>query len=184
MAQTIMAQNNTNEVLTKEELQNYNRRMLNLGAPVKWDFQGYNKVHFGPMMNLAQVQYLSDKQAAWIAKTLKRYTKTQLTEIASIIDATIAFYSNTAIPTAAIKVSAVNDDTVTIIWDFDKKIGVALKDKLDKTQYRWSKKDGQWLLSLNTSYVDTAAAAFDKAGINVTALLKAMNEGDKKKVKR
>lgn len=174
-------------ILTKEQIRNYNMKMLNLGAPVKYDYQGYNKLHYGPMMKLADIKYLSDKQAAWIARVLRYYTKTQLTEIADIIKPTIEFYVNRAEQKATEKVNDsstekkiqvlhYNGEVICIIWNFDARINNSLKGKLDKDQYSWQRNNNSWLLNIKNSYLEEATAIFSNIGLDVTSLIKILNQ--------
>lgn len=174
-------------ILTKEQLRNYNMKMLNLGAPVKYDYQGYNKLHYSPMMKLAEVQYLSDKQAAWIARVLRYYTKTQLTEIRDIIAPTIEFYANRAEQRAKekventsakkkIQVLSNNDELICINWNFDARVNNSLKEKLEKDQYSWKRNNNGWLLNIKTSYLEDATAIFSNIGLDVTELIKIINQ--------
>lgn len=60
----------------KEMLLNLNLKMLSLGKPIEKDDIGYNKPDF--LICQRYLTYLSDYEAYELAKTLKKYTKTQL----------------------------------------------------------------------------------------------------------
>lgn len=175
------------DILTKEQLQAYNMKMLNLGAPVKYDWVGYNKPHYASMVKLADYQHLSDKQAAWIARILKHYVRTQLPELKNIIEPTIAFYAARIhdADTSAdnrqnirIKIFDSKDTYVSIIWDFDKSISNALKGKLDSKKYFWTKnKKSIWILNIDKFYLrdSDALTIFKQAGLDVTDLMQIVN---------
>lgn len=175
-------------ILTKEQLRAYNMKMLNLGAPIKYDWVGYNKPHYASMIKLANHQYLSDKQAVWIARILKHYVRTQLPELKNIIEPTIAFYAarihnaNTSADTrknVRIKIFDSNDTYVSIIWDFNKSIANALKGKLNSKKYFWTKNDNKstWILNIDKFYLrdSDAFAIFNRAGLDATDLMQIVN---------
>ena len=80
-------------VLEKEKLQELNRYMLGLGAPIERDDMGYNRPDFGLMEGLGRFLYdLNDEMAYAVADRLQHYKNTQLTDIAADLDETVAFY--------------------------------------------------------------------------------------------
>lgn len=82
-------------VLDKSRLQELNRYMLGLGAPVERDNQGYNRPDFGLMEGLARfIPELDDSMAYAVAERLSHYKNTQLSEISADLEETTAYYEN------------------------------------------------------------------------------------------
>lgn len=80
-------------VLQKEKLQELNRYMLGLGAPIERDDIGYNRPDFGLMEGLGRYRYdLNDDMAYAVAERLLHYKNTQLANIAQDLDETVDFY--------------------------------------------------------------------------------------------
>ncbi len=80
-------------VLQKEKLQELNRYMLGLGAPIERDDIGYNRPDFGLMEGLGRYRYdLNDDMAYAVSERLLHYKNTQLSNIAQDLEETVDFY--------------------------------------------------------------------------------------------
>ena len=80
-------------VLTKDRLQELNRYMLGLGAPIERDDVGYSKPDFGLMEGIGRFLHeMNDEMAYAVSDRLQHYKNTQLTEIANDLDETVAYY--------------------------------------------------------------------------------------------
>lgn len=161
-------------LLTKRELQELNNRMLGKGAPVVIDGTGYNKVDFGRMEYLGYKSELSDKDAQVIATTLVRYTKTQLTAYADKIVATAKYFSDAA---KLVKVVDSDNESVKLMWSFNKNVSEALKYTLDKSYFRWMKTEsGEWMLNIQWSYVDELIKVMNAEGFDTSMIVKTQAE--------
>jgi len=161
-----------NNILTKEQLIAYNMQMLNRGEPNQWDFAGYNKHDFYRMADLADKKQLSDKQAHWIAAVLKKYTRTQLTEIAEVIDDTIEYYKAcSAVPISLdtkVEVAGKNKLRVAILWQFNKKFAELLKQKKtsENCQLNWQSTQGAWIIRVTWENLKALISDFESVGLN------------------
>ena len=80
-------------MLNKDKLQELNRYMVGLGAPIEKDGVGYNKPDYIHMEGLARYTgTIDDSMAYTIAEYLSHYKNTQLSEIANDIDETVDHY--------------------------------------------------------------------------------------------
>lgn len=160
-------------ILTREQLSNFNRKMLGLGAPVQIDGQGYNKIDYGNMSDFAQkdVNKLSDRQIWFMAITLGKYKNTQLTQYKIDLEETISHYSEVSKPVVTVVDS--NDKVIRLNWKFNEKVSDALKGKLDKKMYSWNKVNGQWVLNVVWDYLPTIIEEFEKNGLNCAQLKQA-----------
>lgn len=80
-------------VLDRNKLQELNRYMLGLGAPVERDNVGYNKPDFGLMEGLARfIPALDDKMAYAVAERLSHYKTTQLSDMKEDLEETVNYY--------------------------------------------------------------------------------------------
>lgn len=164
-------------ILTREQLNNFNKKMLGLGAPVVIDGQGYNKYDFGVMSDFAtkNVEKLTNRQLWYIAITLGKYKNTQLEAYKADLEETIRHYSTDK----AVEVVGKTDTVVQIKWGFDKTVSEALKGKLDKSQYAWTKENGSWILNVKWGYVPTIIEEFSRNKLNCAALKKAYDTAKK-----
>ncbi len=81
-------------VLSKEKLQELNRYMLGLGAPIERDNIGYSRPDFGLMEGLGRfVDALDDDMAFAVAERLNHYKNTQLEDMADDLEDTCKHYS-------------------------------------------------------------------------------------------
>lgn len=82
-------------ILEKKQLQDFNRYMLGLGAPIERDNVGYSKPDYNLMEALGRYQKeLSDEMAYAVAERLSHYKNTQLDYIANDLVETEEYYSN------------------------------------------------------------------------------------------
>lgn len=165
------------KILSKEQLRNYNMKMLNRGEPNVWDFTGYNKFHFANMMKLADLdKELSDGQALWIARTLKKYVRTQLQEIKDVIDDTIEFYKANSSPRFRednkIQVAGFNRDRIAILWQFGGSFNQKLKamNLKEKYQLEWQGTNGAWILKVNWNSLKELVTIFQEIGLDCTEI--------------
>ena len=159
-------------VLTKSQIHQFNRKMLGLGAPVVIDGVGYNKFDFNKMADFADrdPEEFTDRQIWYIALTLGHYKNTQLTEYKADIEETIAYYKRPRKLSNLVKVVGASRDYVDVEWRYQQAVSDALRGQLDKSQYRWSKVDGNWILSIKWSYVEEICAEFADLGLDVSQL--------------
>ena len=165
-------------ILTKNQLLQFNRKMLGVGAPIHIDGLGYNYWDQENMMPFAdfdpECNQLSNRQALFIAKTLDRYRNTQLRYYRKDLSDTITCYEQAAEEQTQqekiVEVLGVHYDYVTIRWHFNESISKALRGKLDKSQYIWKKYQDQWLLQVNWEYIPIISQAFQKRGLDTTQL--------------
>lgn len=154
-------------VLSKEKLMELNTSMLGLGAPIEIDNQGYNQAHYNKMAGLAYRTSLSDRDAYNIAVVLMTYSKTQLTSYAADIKETIDFYQTDL---KQVKVVDYDKKSVKISWEFNQNISNFIKSEFDRTNFRWVKDNG-WFLIVKWSGVDALAQRFTNEGFDVTQML-------------
>lgn len=153
-------------------------KMLDRGEPNVWDFTGYNKFHFENMMKLADLnKELSDKQALWIARTLKNYVRTQLTEIKDIIDDTIEFYKANSSPKFRndnkIQVAGLNRDRIAILWQFRNNINNQLKamNLRERFQLEWQETGGAWILRIDWKSIKELVSIFQSLGLDCSEIV-------------
>lgn len=80
-------------MLSKEHLQQLNRYMLGLGAPVERDDVGYSKPDYALMEGIGRFnKEISDEMAYAIADRLAHYKNTQLKYLAEGIEKTVDYY--------------------------------------------------------------------------------------------
>ena len=166
------------KVLSKEQLRSYNMKMLNRGEPNVWDFSGYNKFHFASMMKLADLdKELTDGQAIWLARTLKKYVRTQLQEIKDVIDNTIEFYKANSSPKFRsdnkIEVAGFNRDRIAILWQFGGGINLRLKtmNLKEKYQLEWQETKGAWILRVDWKSIKELVKIFQDLGLDCSAII-------------
>lgn len=166
------------KVLSKEQLRSYNMKMLNRGEPNVWDFSGYNKFHFASMMKLADLdKELTDGQAIWLARTLKKYVRTQLQEIKDVIDNTIEFYKANSSPKFRsdnkIEIAGFNRDRIAILWQFGGGINLRLKtmNLKEKYQLEWQETKGAWILRVDWKSIKELVKIFQDLGLDCSAII-------------
>ena len=80
-------------VYTKEQLQDLNRYMLGLGAPIERDNVGYSRPDYALMEGVGRYNHeISDQMAYAIVERLGHYMKTQLTEEKADLTETYFYY--------------------------------------------------------------------------------------------
>lgn len=98
-------------VLEKDYLQDLNRYMLGLGAPVERDGIGYSKPDFGLMEGVGRfLPELSDDMAYAVAERLSHYKNTQLGEYADDLDETVAYYKELTRKDDPVSFRAISED--------------------------------------------------------------------------
>lgn len=164
-------------VLTRNQIHQFNRKMLGLGAPIVIDGVGYNKFDFGKMADFADrnPDDFTDKQVWYIALTLGHYKNTQLAEYKEDIEETLAYYKPLTDKkprklSNLVRVVGTSRDYVDVEWKYNQAVSNALRGQLDKSQYRWSKIDGNWILSIKWGYVEEICAEFADLGLDVSQL--------------
>ena len=166
------------KILSKEQLRNYNVKMLNRGEPNVWDFHGYNKFHFASMMKLANLdKELTDGQAIWVARTLKKYVRTQLQEIKDVIDDTIEFYKANSSPKFRednrVQVAGFNRDRIALLWQFGGLLNQKLKSMnlKEKYQLEWQRTDGAWILRVDWKSIKELIQIFQNLGLDCSEII-------------
>lgn len=152
-------------ILSKNELNELNRYMMGEGAPIDIDNKGYNKIDYGHMSWLSSKNDLTDWEAYTIAVVLKGYSKTQLVKYADRIQETISYYQSKI---QEVKVEGFTREQVKLSWNFNRSISDFIKNKMDKTTFRWSKPDGTWILNVRWDAVQPLMDEFVKVGYSVT----------------
>lgn len=148
-------------ILTKQAMNDINKSMLRLGAPMDIDNQGYNKFDYAFMYDLADAR-LSAKDMYQMACCLSKYTATQLPNYAQAIHETKAYYEQQV---KTVNVVKTTDTAVYLSWAYDKAVSSYIRNDLDRSNYRWHKDaDGNWELELAWGAVDCMLEQFDKAG--------------------
>lgn len=163
-------------MLDKARILEINKDMLRLGAPVEWDGQGYNKVHYNRMYNLAYKGDLTDSEAYVALTVLKTYTKTQLVALADEIDETLAYYAK-AVKT--VNVVDYDKTKVGLSWAFDRVISNFIKSELDRKFFRWTKNGNEWVLNLKWDGTEVLCPVFENNGYDVTNILMIKNNLNK-----
>lgn len=161
-------------VLTKNQLHQFNRKMLGLGAPVVIDGVGYNKFDFNKMADFADrdPEEFTDRQIWFIALTLGHYKNTQLKAHKQDIEETIAYYKPVTNKKSnrLVRVIGATRDYVDVAWNYNQAVSDALKGHLDKSQYHWKKVDNNWILSIKWSYVEEICHSFADLGLDTSQL--------------
>lgn len=155
-------------MLNTNELLSLNRGMLNLGAPVEIDGQGYNQVDYNSMYRFATATDLTDIEAYKMVTALHRYKSTQLTAYADELTTTLDELSK--------KVKTVNLVAWTatqayLSWNFNQNVSNFIKS-LDRADYHWKKPDGKWVLVMNWALLNPLLDVFEQNGFEVAHLRK------------
>lgn len=168
-------------ILTKSQIQQFNRKMLGLGAPVVIDGVGYNKFDFSKMADFAERDFneLTNRQIWFVTLTLGHYKNTQLKAHKQDIEETISYYKPVTDKKSIgskyeekylVRVVSTSQDYVDVAWKYNQSVSDALKGQLDKSQYKWKKIDGNWILSIKWGYVDEICQAFADLKLDVSEL--------------
>lgn len=155
-------------VLTKKEMSTINHNMLGMGAPVEIDNLGYNQVDFSSMSSLSGKDELSDYDAYKLSNTLLHYVNTQLVSIADDIKETAQYYESMV---KCVRVVSQNSIGVGLSWDYNKNVGNYIKYDMDKSHYKWTKPNGNWVLVVYWDYIDEIVNVFKDNGFNVSEVL-------------
>ena len=164
-------------ILTRQEIMNFNNKMLGLGAPIELDGQGYNKLDYGKMMDFStkNISQLTDRQMWFITMTLGKYKNTQLTQYKGDIEDTINHYKALPISKPVVNVVDTSDKVIRLSWKFNQQISDDLKYSLNKKMYSWNKVNGSWVLNVIWEYVDELIKAFEAAGLDCSEVQKAVS---------
>jgi len=81
-------------MLTTTQIQDINRTMLGLGAPVEKDGVGYNKPDFSLMEGIGYLSNLDEIEALTVIETLNDYKNTQLRHYKDEIEETLKYYQD------------------------------------------------------------------------------------------
>lgn len=150
------------------ELRELNERMLGLGAPVEIDGQGYNKVHFPVMYELAGQPNWTDKQVYLVASTLLRYSKTQTSEYAEELKELMSAFGKKVKEVTVLKTTS---NSVELTWGFNKEISEFIKTDM-KGLARWTKPDGKWVLVVTWEGFQKLSEKFVNLGYSVPEVQK------------
>lgn len=154
-------------ILNRTQINEFNRTMLGLGAPVVIDGQGYNKYDYSVMCDFAERDFnaLTERQVWFVVKTLGKYKNTQLTSYKSDLEETITYYTQIT-DKSVVKVLSSDDTVIRLSWAWNPKVNEALKGKLDKSQYGWEKTQNGWVLKVKLGYVPVIVEEFERLGLN------------------
>lgn len=147
-------------MLTNDTLLELNRMMLGLGAPVERDDQGYNQADYNSMFFYRAHTSLTPVQAYKMASTLYRYKNTQLTGYADELDATLKALDKAV---KSVNIKAFTATLVNLSWGFNQNVSDWLKS-WDRTNYRWTKPNGEWVLAIKWVLVDPLLDKLDCNG--------------------
>lgn len=152
-------------VLTKQEMSSINLSMLGKGMPVAIDNTGYNKFDYVKMVVLAEKSELSDLDAYELALTLRNYVNTQLSHLADRIRQTVQFYQNLV---KQVKVLEFTPSKVKLEWGFNYAIRDFIRNNMDKSCYRWTKDDGNWVFEIEWTSISQMFGIFSQQGFSTT----------------
>ena len=83
-------------MLTTTQIQDLNRYMLGLGAPIEKDYSGYNGPDFSRMEDIGMLRVdLTTSEAYEVLLTLWHYKNTQLSDYSDDLEETLAEYEKT-----------------------------------------------------------------------------------------
>lgn len=154
-------------ILTKQELSEINLIMLGQGAPVDIDNTGYNKFDYGAMASLSSKTTLTDNEAYAMVTVFNRYINTQLSHWADRIKETIKYYQKTV---KEVKVVDFSKDSVKLTWSYNKTVSDYIKYDMDRTHFKWTKPQGEWVLSIEWDYLKQLLDVFQANGYSTTAI--------------
>ena len=151
--------------LSRTELYDINRRMLNLGAPVDIDGVGYNKIDFGRMVYLADKtpESYTEFDLYKICDCLANYKNTQLKDYADRIEETRSVLYDIIKQVSIVKFT---DKYVQLTWKFNKNVSEFIKNT-DKELYKWIKAD-VWIFQSDWSVIDRFLKVFEENGFDVS----------------
>lgn len=163
-------------ILTKQEMNNINLAMLGQGAPVDIDGVGYNKVDYSRMAYLSNKIELTDNEAYVMATVFMNYANTQLSHMADRIKETVQFYQKKV---KLVKVVDFSKTSVKLSWNFNKNISEYIKFEMDKTTFKWSKPNGEWVLEVKWDFLKPLMDAFTSEGFSTAAIQTVWDNLDK-----
>jgi SWI/SNF-related matrix-associated actin-dependent regulator 1 of chromatin subfamily A len=170
--------------LSNEQLINLNLMMLGMGEPIENDGQGYNQNDFYKMHQLSYCGILTDRQAYYIALTLRRYKNTQLRAYAEQIEDTISELQNAESEkkSTVIKVLSYDDNEIRFTWDYNKEVSVYIKQEINRRSYWWTKEDNQWVFHMEWQNLELVYEIFEKNGFSTQQLRSLQQEALKKQM--
>ena len=158
-------------VLTKQEMSSINLSMLRKGMPVSVDNTGYNKFDYVKMVALAEKPELSDLDAYALAMTLRSYVNTQLSHLADRIHQTVKYYQDLV---KQVKVLEFTPSKVKLEWGFNYAIRDFIRNNMDKSCYRWTKDDGNWVFEIEWASISQMFGIFSQQGFSTTEVKKVL----------
>lgn len=153
-------------MLSINDLLELNLGMLNLGAPVDIDGQGYNQVDYGNMFRFATNTTLTDIEAYKMVTALHRYKSTQLTAYADQLTETLDELSKKV---KTVNLLAYTNTHAHLSWNFNQNVSNFIKS-LDRADYRWTKPNGSWVLVMGWAVINPLLDAFEQNGFEVAHL--------------
>lgn len=153
-------------IMTKQELMNINMTMLGKGSPIDIDGVGYNKIDYSKMAYLSTKSTLTDNEAYVLATALIKYSNTQLTHISDSIKETVAYYQGII---KEVKVVDFDRDYIRLSWNYNKTVSEHIKT-MDRTNFRWLRPDGEWVLEIKWSYLQQLIDAFHQNDLGTTSI--------------
>lgn len=182
--------NNKEDYLSKEQLRSYNMMMLDRGEPNRYDYVGYNKFHYKHMLVYSKLnRELKNEEALHIARTLKKYVRTQLQEIRGIINNTVEYYYACTVPKLRndnkIQIAGFTKDRIAILWQFGNDINNQLKERKlnNKFHLKWQNTEGAWILRIDWKYIQEITDIFEEIGLDCSNIISA-GEFLSKKIKK
>lgn len=154
-------------MLTNTQLLELNSAMLNLGAPVAIDGQGYNQVDFSIMYKFSTYSEseLSNTDRYKIAYALSKYKNTQLTSYIKELEDTVNKLYSTLKSVTIIDIST---KEVSLNWNFNQNISNFIK-AMDRTTYSW-KKTSLWILNIGWDNINELLDTFEQNGYEISNL--------------
>lgn len=153
-------------MLNTNDLLELNRGMLNLGAPVEIDGQGYNQVDWGNMYQFATATTLTDIEAYKMVTALHRYKSTQLTAYADQLTETLDELNKRV---KTVQLLAYTATHAHLSWNFNQNVSNFIKS-LDRADYRWTKPNGSWVLVMGWAVINPLLDTFEQNGFEVAHL--------------
>lgn len=162
-------------IISKETLMEYNLIMLGKGAPIEIDNTGYNKVDYSKMAYLSTQSDITDSEAYVLSTVLMKYSKTQLTSIATELKETVEHYQKLV---KEVKVVDFTKTSCKLSWNFNRNISNFIKSDLDRTFFKWSKPNGEWVLEIKWQYIQQLLDKFIQEGFGVASIQVIQNNLD------
>lgn len=157
-------------MFTLEELQNFNLKMLQKGAPVELDNIGYNSFDYNTGAYLAD-NLTSGAKAASLANLLIKYCNTQLGVDPMEMRKTVAYFQENIAP--IVFIHDIDEQGIWCKWEYNKSIK-SVVDSYNKTLYKWNKAPDGWRCRINYCIVEQFEEKLRKLEINTEYLQEAI----------